>query len=96
MGPEVIEPSVMIDLFHPSVQMKESRDVLPVGLVDDVARLEVEPSGVELERLGKVGHATPNMAQLVNGRWCLLEPLCLVDGPMLVLGEVVLQLGQVR
>lgn len=89
------EESVVVNLLHPAVQVEERGDVLaaPRG-VDDVARLEVEPRGVELERLRKVGHAAAKVTELVHRRGRLLEALRLVDGAVLVGGEVVLELGQ--
>jgi adenylosuccinate synthase len=84
------EERVMIHLLHPSVQMQEGRDILALGIVDHIARLEVEASCVELERLGKVCDAAPEMAQLVHRCRALFEALRLVDGTVLRFGIVVL------
>ena len=87
----------MVNLLHPAVQVEERRDVLPAARrVDDVARLQVEPRGIELERLRKVGHAAAKVPQLMHRRGRLLEALRLVHRAMLVLREVVVQLGEAR
>lgn len=44
----------------------------------DLTRKQVEMCGVKLQRLVKVGQADPKVAELMDGRWPLLEPLLLV------------------
>jgi hypothetical protein len=56
---------------------------LEAGVVDEVARQEVEMRRVEFKLRGETGHAHADVAELIDGRGCLFELLQLAGGTLL-------------
>ncbi len=73
--------------------MHERSDIfLCIWSIDKLGGFKVEIRSVELEGPFEIRHTETKMAQLMDGSRTLFEPLCLVDLPILVRGEIVGQL----
>jgi len=95
LGPLEEEEAVVVHHLGAPVQVQEGRDILIRGrVIDQIAGLEVEIGGVEVEGRLVVGDAEAEMSQLVDGGRALLETLRLVHGSVFDSREVVGQLGE--
>ena len=65
-GPLVEEEAVVVDELLAAVQMHERGHVAALGVVQQIAGLEVEVAGPEVKGFGKVGDAHAGVAEFVH------------------------------